>query len=551
MPVHVRDRWDAVARTPMLAGVTPFRFALAAALVATFVTAPAVWAGARTPADVLVIAKDIDDTISLDPAEAFEFSSIEVVDNVYDRLVLYDVEDPTRLVGGMAERWSVEGDRWHFHLRPGLTFQSGRPVTADDVVWSLRRVVTLNREPAFILSQLGWNAANAAEMITSPAPDQVVLRIAAPYAPGLILTLLSNSAASILDRAAVEPHAIGNDMGNTWLKSHSAGSGAFVLDAWRPGEFILLTRFEGFRTGPAPMRRIVIRHVKEPASQRLMLAKGDVDVARNLTTDQIAAVEHMPGLTVALNPRMDVYYLGLNQRDPVLSRPQVRRALRWLIDYEGIGNSFGRGRLLPHQAFWPRGFGPSLDAMPFTLDPDRARALLAEAELEGGIELTLEAANSFPASQVAQSIQNTFARAGITLSILPGTERQILTRYRARRHQMVLLHWAADYPDPHTNADAFANNADNSDGASVKSLAWRNAWDIPDLSALTREAAQEWEAEPRTARYLDLQARVQADSAYVVMFQTVDQMAMRDRVSGLVFGPSSLFFRLVRKDAAP
>ena len=85
------------------------------------------------------------------------------------------------------------------------------------------------------------------------------------------------------------------------------------------------------------------------------------------------------------------------------------------------------------------------------------------------------------------------------LEIIPGDGKQTLTKYRARQHDIYIGQWGADYQDPHTNADTFAANDDNSDDAKAKPLAWRNAWDIPELTAKTRAAVLERDAAKRAA----------------------------------------------------
>ena len=103
------------------------RLALLAGFVAVASTA---WA--ETPKDTVVIAKQIDDIISLDPAEAYEFSGIEVINNVYDRLIRYEAEDLKKMVGGVVESWTIsdDGRTLTFKLRAGQKFESGAPVTA-------------------------------------------------------------------------------------------------------------------------------------------------------------------------------------------------------------------------------------------------------------------------------------------------------------------------------------------------------------------------------------------------------------------------------------
>lgn len=138
---------------------------LAAALAATLA-----WGGpaaAATPKDTLIMARDIGDIITFDPAEAFEFTTGELLTNIYDRLLMHEPGNLEELVGGVAESWEISdgGKTITFNIRPGLTFHSGNPVTADDVTFSLRRVVKLNKTPVFILSQFGWNADNVDDLV--------------------------------------------------------------------------------------------------------------------------------------------------------------------------------------------------------------------------------------------------------------------------------------------------------------------------------------------------------------------------------------------------
>ncbi len=130
---------------------------LASALLLPLAT-PAVFA--ETPEGVLVVAQNIDDIVAIDPAQAYEFTSGELVTNLYDRLVQYDAVDTTVLAAGLAASWEADAEAKTitFTLRDGATFASGNPVTAEDVIYSLGRVIKLNLTPAFILTQLGVDA---------------------------------------------------------------------------------------------------------------------------------------------------------------------------------------------------------------------------------------------------------------------------------------------------------------------------------------------------------------------------------------------------------
>jgi ABC-type transport system substrate-binding protein len=116
---------------------------------------------------------------------------------------------------------------------------------------------------------------------------------------------------------------------------------------------------------------------------------------------------------------------------------------------------------------------------------------------------------------MAESIQQTLGQAGIKLEIIPGDGKQTLTKYRARQHDLYIGQWGSDYQDPNSNADTFAANDDNSDDAKAKPLAWRNAWDPGPLTAQTRAAVLEPDAEKRAKMYEDLQKEVLAKGPYI------------------------------------
>lgn len=221
------------------------RAALLASAVAMAI-APA--ARAETPADTLVVAHTIDDIISLDPAQSFEFSGNDVNNNTYDRLVDFDPMDPDAgFRPSLAESWKVAEDGLSitFTLRQDVTFHSGNPLRAEDAAWSLQRAVKLDKTPAFILTQFGLTADNVDEMITFDG-DTLTLTMDQPYAPTFVLNCLTANIASVVDKEAVLANEVDGDLGNAWLNTNEAGSGAYVLAAWRPNEVVQLTANETY-----------------------------------------------------------------------------------------------------------------------------------------------------------------------------------------------------------------------------------------------------------------------------------------------------------------
>jgi peptide/nickel transport system substrate-binding protein len=493
---------------------------------------------AETPPDTLVIADAIDDIVSIDPAEAFEFSGTDLINNVYDSLIELDPLKPGELVPGLAESWSVSDDglTFTFKMKPGITFSSGNPVTAADAAWSLQRVVKLNKTPAFILTQFGLTAENVEQMIRAEG-DSVVMTIARPFAPSMVFNCLTAQLASVIDMKTVMANEVNGDMGNEWLKSNSAGTGAYVLRSYKPQDSYVLEARAGHWRGDARLKRVFMRHVPEPATQRLLLEKGDIDVARGLTPTDINGIAGNADLKVADDLDGYIYYISMNQTREPLNNPKVLDAMRYLIDYEGMANSFLKGQVIVQQSFLPRGYLGALEDTPYAFDLAKAKALLAEAGYPDGFSTTLSVRNDQMRLEQAQSIQNTFGQAGIKVELKPGAGAEVLGDYRARNHDITLQAWGPDYPDPHTNASTFAWNPNNSADAKLTGvLAWRNAWDAGELTAMVDAAVQERDTEKRRAMYQEIQQKHRDDSAFISMFQSIAQTGSRKNVEGFHTG---------------
>jgi peptide/nickel transport system substrate-binding protein len=506
--------------------------------VTALLVAPAL---AETPKDTVVMAKQIDDIISLDPGEVFEFSGGEVIGNVYDKILYYDVKKVSDLHGRIAESWGVAADgvTYTFKIRKGQKFASGNEITAEDAAWSLQRAVILNKTPGFILTQFGFTKDNAKERIKATAPDTLVLVTEKKVAPTFLYYCLTANVAAVIDSKVALQHVKGDDFGNDWLKSHSAGSGAFTVREWRASENYTLEVNPNYGGTKPAVKRVVVRHVAEPSTQRLLLEKGDVDYARNLTRDDLNAIKSNPDIATQAAPKGNIGYIGLNQKNPNLAKPEVREALKYLVDYDGIEQNILSGTYIVHQSFLPDGFLGAISDKPYKFDLAKAKDLLAKAGVPDGFSISMDTPGSSPYTDVAQAVQASFAQAGVKLEIIPGEQKQVITKYRARNHDSVLLYWGPDYQDPHTNAQTFAANEDNSDKTATKTLAWRNSWDIPEMTKETLAAVNEGDAEKRAAIYEKLQREHQKVSPFIIMFEQIEVAAHRKNVDGFVMGPSN------------
>ncbi|MCP4720484.1 MAG: ABC transporter substrate-binding protein [Desulfobacteraceae bacterium] len=514
------------------------RLLLSTVIMALLVTANPTYA--KTPDNMLVIANRIDDITTLDPAQSFEFAGSDLIRNVYGKLVNFDPVDLSKGYGpDLAESWTVseDGKTITFKMRSGVKFHSGNPVTAKDAVFSLQRAVKLNKTPAFIFTQFGFSAENVDKTIKLIGDMTFSITTDEKYATSFVMNCLTSTIGGIVDSKTVMSHEKNGDMGNNWLKTHSAGSGAYILVNWKPNESYTLKVNPEFYLGEPALKKVIVRHILESSTQRLMLEKGDIDLARNLNPQDISAIKKKSDLAVYDDLRGRIMYLSMNQKDPNLSKPKVAKALKYLIDYKGMQDSFLKGQYKVHQAFLPRTYLGEIDDKPYTFDIAKAKALLKEAGVADGFELKINVREAQERIEIAQSIQNTFGQAGIKVSLEVGTGKQTLAVYRAREHQIYVGAWGPDYPDPNTNAGTFAYNPDNSDEVKATGLlAYRNAWHLPKMSKVTKAAVREGDRDKRAAMYQAIQREHQERSPFAIMFQKIEQTGMRANVKGLNTG---------------
>lgn len=497
-------------------------------------------AEAKTKSDELVIAKSIANIVTLDPGTNFEIVGSEILNNIYDRIMLFEPEDLTTLVGGIAEsyKFSEDGKTLFFKIRPGQVFHSGNPLTAHDVVFSLRRVVKINEGAAFVLAQFGWNKDNVDTYIKAIDDMTVSIEIVSNLGGGLLLNALTTF--GIVDKQVALSHEKDGDFGKAWLQANSAGSGPYSLRLWRANELIILDSNPKFRKGEPAMKRVIIKHSPETATQRLMLEKGDVDMAMELTSDQLTAIKDNKDIKIEYYPKGRVLYISLNTSYKPLDNKKVQEALHYLVDYDGMANSFLKGKVTILQTVWPYGSWGALSKTPYKLDIEKAKALMKEAGYEDGFSAEFHTLSDSPYPEIAQSLQQTFAKANIKIEIIPEEGRVHWPKLSASNFQLAQGRWGPDYADPHSNLSAFVDEP----------LANEMKWSNEELKKLVQEAVIEKDLEKRKEIYLRLQERLLTEAPFVMMYQLTSVVAMRKNVSGFVNGliGTMVYYNLITKN---
>lgn len=511
------------------------------AVLAAFLVVAASGAGAQGRKDVLVVGMATSDLISLDPAKAFEFAGVGLVTQIYDRLLdfppgKYDVPKAS-----LAKSWQVsdDGRTWTFHLRDDAVFHSGNPVTAADVVYSFKRVVTLKDQPSFILTQFGITP----DSLKAIDDHTVQVTLDKQYAGGIFLACLAAGVSSIVDSKVVMQHETktdkypDGDMGLTWLGTHSAGSGSFILRQWAKNDKVVLdanTKHWGHVPG---VKRVVVKEINEATSRRLQVEKGDIDIAWELFPDQVKALKDAKGLHIAKFPGTTIYYIGINVSYGPLKDKRVRQAIRYAINYDGIVNDIMGGAAKEINTFIPEGFAGYTSKIIYKQDIAKAKSLMKAAGYGDGFSVEMDTGDQTPNPELAEATQAALAKIGIKVKINKLVSAQLWPKYRAQKHQLIMARWGPDYNDPQTNAQPFADYT-------AKQLAWRNTYYNDETAKLINMAGQEMDQDKRIALYQKANDIIQDDGPYVFLFQPLYQYGVRDNVVGFFPPPSFDLWKL-------
>ncbi|WP_315721491.1 MULTISPECIES: ABC transporter substrate-binding protein [unclassified Bradyrhizobium] len=420
----------------------------ATALLAVTLAAPA--AHAQSRAETLryvtgATVNTLDPNIPGSTREAFALSM-----SSYDRLVSFGrkqlngkwVFDLDTITGELAESYSVSADglKITFKLRPDAKFQDGSPVTAEDVKWSLDRCVTA---PILGKAQLLTGSLTSADQfkvidpltieVTLPKPDKLALPNLATVYPIIINSKLAKAHAT-----ADDPWAL------NWTKENAAGSGAYIVETFKPGEQVIAKRNDAWNRGtpdkPAAFKRLIIQSVPEPATRANLVERGDADLVIDLQASDVQSLEGKGKLKVISTPQYNaVTFISMNNTIPPFDNVNVRRAIAYALPYDDMFKAalFGRGAPL-YGATWADGKPPSGGypiPQPIKLDLEKAKAYLKDAGMPDGFSTTFSfnVGQAATAEPMAALVKESLAKIGIKVDIQKLPDAQMSTAINEKK----------------------------------------------------------------------------------------------------------------------
>ena len=397
-----------------------------------------------------------DDVSTLDPAIGYDWQNWSMIKSLFDGLMDYE-PGTTNLRKEIAEDYTIsdDGKTFTFKLRKGVKFHNGRELNADDVKYSIERVVnpkTQSPGAGFFGSIVGFEDASAGKAealsgITVVDPYTIKFELSRPDAT--FLHVLALNFAHIVPKEEVEKY--GADFGK-----HPVGSGAFKMTEWTLGQRIVFERFKDYYNPSLPkLDQITFEVGQEPVVALLRLQNGEVDIPGDgIPPAKFIEVTKDPKFKdlIIQGGQLHTGYVTMNVKIKPFDNVKVRQAVNMAINKDRIVRIIN-GRAVPaNQPLPPSMPGYAKDYKGYPYDPEKAKALLAEAGVADGFETELFVANTDPQPRIAQAIQQDLAAIGIKASIKSLAQANVIAAGGEPDGAPMVwsggMGWIADFPDP-------------------------------------------------------------------------------------------------------
>ena len=386
----------------------------------------------------------------LDPNKTSAYFSFEVLENVYDTLVEPDADLTMR--PALAESWETTPDQltWTFHLRRGVTFHDGSPLTADDVVFTYRRIIDEELSNVDKLS--------AVSDIRATDPSTVVIRLKQP-SPNLLTNLGGFKGMAIVQRKNVESGQIA---------THPVGTGPFSFEGQKSGDSITLTANPNYWDGAPKVSGVIFRFIPEKSTALSALQAGEIDWTDSIPTQRVNQLRDDDSVNLAVVPSNDYWYLALNEARKPWDDVRVRQAIAYAIDRDAIVTATSYGTAAKNELAIPKGNYWYTDYSRYHYDIDEAKRLLTEANASPE-NLDMLVTNEYPETvTAAQIIADNLAPLGITVNIRTVDFATWLDEQNSGHFDMLMMGWLGNidpddfyYAQHHTNGTSNAQKFSN------------------------------------------------------------------------------------------
>lgn len=466
--------------------------------------------------DTLVVAQGAD-ARSMDPQKAIDSPSVRIYQQVYDELIEKDVN--LNIVPGLAESWETKDPKTTvFHLRKGVKFHNGEPLTAEDVKFSLDR---MKEQPtvSFLVTEI--ESVNVL--------DDYTVEVKTKNGFGPLLAHLSHPGAAILNKKAVL------ESGDAYGQ-HPVGTGPFMFKEWVAGDKVVLEANPDYYRGKSPIKDIVFKIVPEGTNRTIALETKEADIVYDVEPIDIDKIKENKDLKFYIQPSLGNTYIGLNTRKKPFDSKEVRQAIAYCINVQDlIDVVFKNTATKANSPIGPLVPGYNKDSKSYEYNVEKAKELMKKAGYPDGFKTTIWINNSNIRKDIATIAQDQLRQIGIDMKIETLEWGAYLEGTARGEHDMFILGWVtvtgdADYglfPLFHSSSHGRPGN--------------RSFYTNPEVDKLLSFARTSIDQNARFEAYKKVQDIVQEELPIITLVNQSQNVATQKDIENFPINPTGYY----------
>lgn len=470
--------------------------------------------GKPVPGGELIIT-DLGDAQGLDPHKATHAQSMRYIENMYNTLFQYKERTYGELEGDLVKEFEVSDDEkmYTLYLEEGVKFHNGDDLTAQDVVYSIERII-----------EFEVRAQQFEKIVSMETPDDytVVITLEEPVAP--FLTFLAYPMNAIVNET------IANENNNN-LDNADAGSGPFQLVEWKKDQQMVLEKFPNyFKEGKPYLDRVIWKAIPDETARTTAIRNKEIDIILQLSQKDVKTLENVDGVNIADVTGTYWEYIGLNTTEGPLAKKEVRQAIAWAIDREAMNAAvkFGQATVLEGGPIPPGHWADADLGMYNKQDLEKAKELLKEAEYEDGFDITLKVGQNKAQIDAAQVAKQQLKEIGIEVEVLQQEDSIFFDSLGKKDFEMSVVGWVG-FVDP----DEFLYNIFHTGEV------WnQQAYSNPEVDELLEKGRTVMNEAERKEIYDQAQALIAEDAPMVFLYANQQASAITDGVKDFDVNPT-------------
>lgn len=520
--------------------------ALLGGVAGGFIVASRPGAANAAKQDTLVVTSCAD-AVTLDPQSSFDGQSPLIWRGVYENLLAYKGSSQ-EIVPHLADyEISSDGLLYTFTVKEGIKFTDGEPLDAAAVKFNIERQKAINLGIAFALTPIA--------SMETPDERTVVLKLSAP-SDGLLSAFAGMYSVYMISPKAIRDNEKDGDWAQAWLRENMVGTGPYKLRKYVQSQQAVLERNEAYWRGwdGEHMDNVVIRYVKDANSARLLLERGDSDIALFLPDDMVEAMNDEGGVLVTDIPSPVQYCVVLPANVAPMNDVRVRQAIAYSFDYEGLINNMLRGHAKQARGPVPSGFiGFNPQTKQYKRDIPKAKELLAAAGFpDGGFTLKYTYETGYWWKRpVGELLQSSLKELGIGLEIMelsPAAWSGMMSNPETAKLACFGFLWSPTLATPYDYMWSMFDTA--AQGAAGYNWGY---YSNPEVDKLLAQGTSEPDEAKRMASYAKAQELIAEEAPALFLYEKNYRLPMNRNVEGFVFNgvwfETFDFYSLTKKGA--